>query len=70
MPTNTLLQPFLDVQLPDGVGMTFDEKMVGWYFPGEATPAPGREGDLTIAQRIPASGDSGRRGALAVSMAT
>jgi cholesterol oxidase len=57
LPTNTLLRPFLDTQLPDGVGMTFDEQMVGWYFPGEGTPAPGRAGDLTIAQRIPASGD-------------
>lgn len=57
MPANTLLGPFLDTQLPDGVGMTFDEQMVGWYFPGEGTPAPGRDGDLTIAQRIPASGD-------------
>ena len=57
LPTNTLLRPFLDVQLPDGVGMTFNEQMVGWYFPGGTTPAPGLAGDLTIAQRIPASGD-------------
>jgi hypothetical protein len=56
LPENTLLRPFLDTQLPDGLGMTFDETMVGWYFPGEHTPAPGRVGDLTIAQRIPASG--------------
>jgi hypothetical protein len=57
LPANTLLRPFLDVQLPDGVGMTFDEEMTGWYFPGQATPAPGRAGDMTIAARIPASGD-------------
>ena len=57
LPTNTLLRPFLDVQLPDGVGMMFDEQMTGWYFPGQPTPAPGREGDLTIAARIPATGD-------------
>ncbi|HUK17612.1 MAG TPA: GMC family oxidoreductase [Bryobacteraceae bacterium] len=56
LPTNTLLRPFLDAQLPDGIGMTFDEEMVGWYFPGATTPAPGRDGDLTIAARIPASG--------------
>jgi hypothetical protein len=56
LPTNTLLSPFLDVELPDGVGMTFDEEMVGWYFPGASTPAPGRDGDLTIAGRIPGSG--------------
>ncbi len=39
LPTNTVLRPFLDVQLPDGLGMTFDEEMVGWYVPGakEAT---------------------------------
>jgi cholesterol oxidase len=57
LPTNTLLRPFLDVRLPDGVGMTFDEKMDGWYFPGQTTPAPGREGDLTIGTRIPATGN-------------
>jgi cholesterol oxidase len=56
LPTNTLLSPFLDVQLPDGIGITFSEEMVGWYFPGVGTPAPGRAGDLTIAARIPASG--------------
>ena len=55
--TNPLLSPFLDVQLPDGVGMMFDEQMKGWYFPGVLTPAAGREGDLTIGDRIPASGD-------------
>ena len=57
MPTPTLLQPFLDVRLPDGLGMMFDEQMVGWYFDGASTPAPGRAGDLHIADRIPASGD-------------
>ena len=57
LPANTLLSPFLDVQLPDGVGMTFDEQMVGWYFPGQFTPGPGRAGDLTIASRIPVNGD-------------
>jgi len=56
LPTNTLLKPFLDVQLPDGVGMTFNETMTGYYFPGQGTPAPGRAGDLTMASRIPASG--------------
>jgi cholesterol oxidase len=55
--TNTLLRPFLDVRLPDGVGMTFDEQMVGWYFPGQGTPRPGREGDLTIGEHIPTAGD-------------
>src|SRR5260370_9700135 len=27
IPTNPLLKPFLDVELPDGVGMAFDEEM-------------------------------------------
>ncbi len=57
MPTDTLLKPFLEVQLPDGIGMTLDEQMVGWYFPGGVTPAPGRAGDLTIDGRVPATGD-------------
>jgi cholesterol oxidase len=48
LPTNALLSPFLNVQLPDGVGMTFDEGMDGFYFAGRHTPAPGRDGDLTI----------------------
>ncbi len=56
LPTNTVLRPFLDAQLPDGIGMTFDEEMVGWFFPGASTPEPGRSGDLTIAARIPTSG--------------
>ncbi|MBI4873317.1 MAG: GMC family oxidoreductase [Acidobacteria bacterium] len=34
LPTTTLLRPFLDVHLPDGVGMTFDEEMVGAYTEG------------------------------------
>ena len=57
LPTNTLLKPFLDAQLPDGVGLTFDETMTGWYFPGQGTPSPGRAGDLSIGDRIPVSGD-------------
>lgn len=56
LPVNSLLRPFLDVQLPDGIGMTFDEQMAGWYFPGASTPAPGREGDLTLNARVAASG--------------
>jgi cholesterol oxidase len=57
LPANTLLKPFLEAQLPDGIGMTFDEKMQGWYLPGMAEPPAGREGDLTIGTRIPAAGD-------------
>jgi cholesterol oxidase len=57
LPTNTLLRPFLDTQLPDGIGLIFDEEMVGWFFSGACTPGTGRAADLTIADRIPASGD-------------
>jgi cholesterol oxidase len=56
LPATALLRPFLDVHLPDGLGMTFDEEMAGWYFEGASTPGEGRAGDLTIADRIPASG--------------
>jgi hypothetical protein len=40
LPTSTLLRPFLDVHLPGGVGMTFDEEMVGSYFEGASGPPP------------------------------
>ena len=33
LPRNTILRPFLEAQLPDGLGMTFDEEMTGWYQP-------------------------------------
>jgi len=56
LPTESLLRPFLDVYLPDGLSMTFSEEMVGWYFEGATTPTPDRAGDMTIAQRIPATG--------------
>ncbi|HOQ47242.1 MAG TPA: GMC family oxidoreductase [Bryobacteraceae bacterium] len=55
LPTNSLLAPFLDARLPDGVGMTFDETMTGWFFEG-ASEAAGKEGDLRIADRIPRDG--------------
>ena len=42
--------------LPDGLSLTFNEEMVGWYFEGATTPTPDRAGDLTIASRIPATG--------------
>lgn len=55
LPTSPLLAPFLDARLPDGLGMTFDETMTGWFFEG-ASAAAGKEGDLRIAERIPRSG--------------
>ena len=51
LPTSPLLAPFLNAQLPDGVGMTFDETMTGWFFEG-ATSKPGKQGDVSIADRI------------------
>jgi choline dehydrogenase-like flavoprotein len=34
MPANRLLQPFLDAQVPAGVGLSFEEEMDGSYLPG------------------------------------
>ena len=47
MPPNGFLAPLLDVRLPDGLGITFDEQMVGSYLAGFAVPA-GRQGDLEV----------------------
>jgi cholesterol oxidase len=55
MPATGFLAPLLDIRLPDGLGMTFDEEMEGYYFPGVSLPA-GRTGDLQINGRIPTSG--------------
>jgi cholesterol oxidase len=54
-PTNRLLAPFLDVHLPAGIGMTFDEEMTGWYFPGQPIEA-GRDGAVALRRRIPLQG--------------
>lgn len=57
LPTALLLRPFLDVNLPDGVGLTFDERMDGAYIEGAQMPPPGYDGDLTITTFLPAAGD-------------
>jgi cholesterol oxidase len=57
LPTSPLLAPFLDARLPDGVGMTFDETMTGWFFEGASNPVAGKQGDLLLADRIPRSGE-------------
>ena len=57
VPGNPLLGPFLNAQLPDGVGLSFDEEMTGWYFDGATLAGTGRNADLAIADRIPATGD-------------
>jgi len=36
MPANILLRPLLNIHLPDGLGMTFDEEMEGWFAAGQA----------------------------------
>ncbi len=55
MPATIFLEPLLKVNLPGGLGMTFEEQMSGTYFPGFSV-APGREGDLGIEARAPESG--------------
>lgn len=55
MPASVFLEPLLDIRLPDGVGMTFDEQMTGFYFPGLIVPAE-RDADQGVEARIPASG--------------
>jgi len=52
----SILQAFLDVHLPDGVGMSWNEEFYGWYFPGVSTSTPGREVDRRLAERFSASG--------------
>lgn len=53
MPENLLLQPFLDVFLPDGIGMTFDEEMDGWYLDGFVPEGVGQQAGLAIAEKAP-----------------
>jgi len=53
MPRNALLAPFLDVVLPDGIGLTFDERMEGWYLDDFAPPGEGRLADRSIAGKAP-----------------
>jgi cholesterol oxidase len=56
LPVNPLLAPFLDAQLPDGVGLSFDEEMNGWFFEDATLTGSGRAADLTLNDRIPATG--------------
>ena len=57
LPAAVFLQPLLDIRLPDGLGMTFEEEMAGFYFPGFSLP-PGRSGDVMIEAQVPPSGPS------------
>ncbi len=56
LPANALLRPFLEAQLPDGVGLSFDEEMTGWFFDGATLEGSGRQADLTLNERIPETG--------------
>ncbi|MGH9445479.1 MAG: GMC family oxidoreductase, partial [Terriglobia bacterium] len=55
MPDSVFLEPLLDIRLPDGLGMAFDEHMAGFYFPGFLPPAT-PEGERTIEAKVPATG--------------
>lgn len=55
LPPVGFLQPLLDVRLPEGLGMSFDEEMLGRYFAGFSVPE-GREGDLQLETRDPGPG--------------
>ncbi|HEV2417557.1 MAG TPA: GMC family oxidoreductase, partial [Terriglobia bacterium] len=55
MPATVFLEPLLKIQLPDGVGMTFDEQMAGYYFSGFIVPDT-RAAGQTIEARVSASG--------------
>jgi hypothetical protein len=57
MPTELLLRPFFDVNLPDGLSLSFDEKMDGWYFEGASTSKQGYEGDIEIDVLVPSASD-------------
>jgi len=47
IPLNPLFRPLLETHLPDGIGLTFDERMVGRYTPGAEKP-DGPETDATV----------------------
>ncbi len=49
------LRPLLEIRLPSGIGLSFDEEMDGRYFAGLSLPA-GRAGDLTLDAKGPNDG--------------
>ena len=56
LPNGSLLGPYLDVRLPPGLGMTFDEEMVGSYYEGLTSGNQGRLADLDLATAAKAPG--------------
>jgi cholesterol oxidase len=51
--TSPILAPFLDARLPDGIGLSFDEEMTGWFFENQKTEGEGRQADQAIAALLP-----------------
>lgn len=45
---NTLARTLIESRLPDGIGMTFDEEMVGWYQEGLASTASAQAPDGAV----------------------
>lgn len=45
VPANRLLRPLLETRLPEGVGMTFEETMTGWFHASGRPAWEGRAGD-------------------------
>ncbi len=54
-PAHSFLRPLLDVRMPEGVGMTFDEEMKGVYFHNFSVPV-GPEGEQQLENKSPADG--------------
>ena len=48
VPENTFLRSFLDVFLPSGIGMAFEEQMDGWYLGGFVPAGEGQAADRVI----------------------
>jgi cholesterol oxidase len=54
-PATAFLRPLLDIRLPSGIGLQFDEEMDGRYFASHSVAA-GRLGDLTLDAKGPNDG--------------
>ncbi len=54
LPKTQLADQFLDLQLPEGIGMTFDEEMDGWLLDGFVPEGAGHDADQAIAEKAAA----------------
>ncbi len=43
-PARTVLSPYSSVQLPDGLGLVWEEELTGWFLPGEFPSTEGEAG--------------------------